>query len=228
MPAISADPTTKRILLVDDSALVRAGLISVITSTCDKNEFLVCGEAATGSEAIERVRELRPDLVLLDVRLPDGKGYDVCRSILAEFPQTRVLMLTAFTNDNFIYESITAGAQGYLMKEIEPTGLVNSIRDALSGKSVLSEKITNKVMEMMRTGGPDKPREQLTTLSHQETRVLQLVAEGNTNKEIAEAMNLSGNTVKNYLGSVFDKLKIRRRSQAAAIWTENQRSGFTQ
>lgn len=227
MPHLSIAPTTKRILLVDDSALVRAGLISVITSSGDKEEFVVCGEAATGSEAIERVRELRPDLVLLDVRLPDGKGYDVCRSILTEFPETRILMLTAFTNDNFIYESITAGAQGYLMKEIEPAGLISSIRDALSGKSVLSEKITNKVMQMMRTGGPGKPSAELTSLSPQETEVLKLVAEGCTNKEVAEAMNLSGNTVKNYLGSVFDKLKIRRRSQAATIWTEHRRSGHS-
>ncbi len=214
---------SKRILLVDDSALVRAGLISVLESTDHDHEFTICGEAASGNEALDQVRELRPDLVLLDVRLPDGQGYDVCRAILAEFPETRVIMLTAFTNDNFIYESITAGAQGYLMKEIEPAGLITAIRDALTGKSVLSEKITNKVMQMMRTGGPEKPESQLASLSQQETRVLKLVAEGQTNKEIAEAMNQSGNTVKNYLGSVFDKLKIRRRSQAAALWTEQQR-----
>ena len=220
-PSVSSPNDTKRILLVDDSALVRAGLISVLESVDTAEEFSVCGEAASGNEAMEQVRELRPDLVLLDVRLPDGQGYDVCRSILTEFPETRVIMLTAFTNDNFIYESIIAGAQGYLMKEIEPAGLIASIRDALSGKSVLSEKITSKVMQMMRTGGPSKPMAKLDSLSQQETKVL-LVAEGHTNKEVAEEMKLSGNTVKNYLRSVFDKLKIRRRSQATAVWLENK------
>ncbi len=223
MPASPTPTVSKRILLVDDSVLVRTGLRSVLESADSSNEFSICGEAGTGSEALDQVRLLRPDLVLLDVRLPDGQGYDVCRAILADFPETRVIMLTAFTNDSFIYASITAGAQGYLMKEIEPEGLITSIRDALAGKSVLSEQITDKVMHMMRRGGPENSSSKLASLSVQETRVLQLVAEGHTNKEVAAALNLSDNTVKNYLGSVFDKLKIRRRSQAAAIWTEHRR-----
>jgi two-component system, NarL family, response regulator DevR len=222
MPSAAHPTSCKKILVVDDSALVRAGLISVLETSATEDEFCICGEAASGTEAMEQVRRLEPDLVLLDVRLPDGHGYDVCRTMLSEYPETRVIMLTAFTNDNFIYESITAGAQGYLMKEIEPAGLIASIRDVLAGKSVLSDKITNKVMEMMRTGKPKTAEASLHSLSAQETRVLQLVAEGRTNREVADQMKLSGNTVKNYLGSVFGKLKIRNRSQAVALWIEHQ------
>jgi DNA-binding NarL/FixJ family response regulator len=133
------------------------------------------------------------------------------------------MMLTAFTNDSFIYESITAGAHGYLMKEIEPESLLSSIDDVLAGRSVLSENITDKVVQLMRAGGPAGADNKLSSLSAQETRVLERVAGGRTNKEIADELNLSDNTVKNYLASVFDKLKIRRRSQAAAIWTEHNR-----
>lgn len=212
-----------RILLVDDSHLVRAGLQAIFKSGLGTREYIVCGEAATAAEALELASQLKPDLVLLDIRLPDGHGYDVCRKIIAKYPDTKVMMLTAFTNDSFVYEAITAGAHGYLMKEIEPENLLASIDEVLAGKSVLSENITEKVVQLMRTGGPTHMESQLKLLSAQETRVLALVAEGQTNKEIAEALTLSDNTVKNYLASVFDKLKIRRRSQAAAIWTEHHR-----
>ena len=222
MSATLSPPETKKILLVDDSALVRAGLISVLASAHNEPKFFVCGEAASAQEALEKVHTLEPDLVLLDVRLPDGQGYDVCRRILADHPQTKVIMLTAFTNKSFIYESITAGAHGYLMKEIEPTGLITSINDALAGKSVLSGQITEKVISMMRGGDPALAESPLAALSTQETNVLKWVANGNTNQEIAEAMKLSKNTVKNYLGSVFQKLKISRRSQAVAIWSEHR------
>lgn len=226
MPADSLEPPPTRpvqILLVDDSHLVRAGLRTVLETLADTSRYQVCGEAGSAREAFEMIGRLRPDLVLLDVRLPDGKGYDLCRSVVADFPETKVLMLTAFTSDSFIYESINAGAHGYLLKEIEPEGLLKSIEDVLAGRSALSESITDKVLQLMRAGAPDQQNDLLGTLSKQERRVLELVAKGHTNNEIATEMELSGNTVKNYLASVFDKLKIRRRSQAAAIWTQHQR-----
>ena len=223
MPATLTRNHTHRILIVDDSHLVRAGLRAVLETTGDNQEFEVCGESDRALGVVEKVADLQPDLVLLDIRLPDGQGFEVCRSILKEHPDTRVLMLTAFTSDTFIYESITAGAHGYLMKEIEPEGLRQSIRDVMDGKSVLSDQITQKVMHMMRSGGPVDPDTSLKSLSAQERNVLSMVADGLTNKEIAVQMGLSDNTVKNYLASVFDKLKIRRRSQAAALWTEHHR-----
>lgn len=226
MPAETLDsPLTRpvKILLVDDSHLVRAGLRSVLESLAEEGQWMVCGEAATASEAYQQVGLLRPDLVLLDVRLPDGKGYAVCRSIITDYPSTKVIMLTAFTHDEFVYESINAGAHGYLLKEIEPEGLLASIKDVMEGKSALSESITEKVLHLMRSGGPGKPNEALSKLSAQERKVLALVAEGRTNKEVAAVLELSDNTVKNYLSSVFDKLRIKRRSQAAAIWTQHHR-----
>ena len=223
MPAILTPTATCRILIVDDSPLVRAGLRAVLEIQGGASEFEVCGEADRALGTVEKVAELKPDLVLLDIRLPDGHGFEVCRSILKDHPDTRILMLTAFTSDTFIYESITAGAHGYLMKEIEPEGLRQSIRDVMDGKSALSDQITQKVMRMMRSGGPVDSDTSLKLLSSQERKVLSMVADGLTNKEIAVEMSLSDNTVKNYLASVFDKLKVRRRSQAAALWTEHHR-----
>lgn len=215
--------STCRIVIVDDSALVRAGLRSVLEESGTIGEFEVCGEADRVRGATEIIAEHKPDLVLLDIRLPDGHGFDVCRSVTTEHPDIRVLILTAFTNDTFIYESISAGAHGYIMKEIEPDRLRQSIREVMAGRSVLSDHIAGKVMQLMRSGGPNADQPGLKLLSNQERNVLAWLTDGLTNKEIAENMNLSENTVKNYLGSVFEKLKVRRRSQAAAIWTENQR-----
>jgi two-component system response regulator DevR len=220
--AISPPTSTCRIVIIDDSALVRAGLRAVLEESGNLGEFEVCGEGERIQGAAEIVAKLKPDLVLLDVRLPDGHGFEACRSITIQQPNTRVIMLTAFTNDTFIYESISAGAQGYLMKEIEPERLRQSIRDVMAGQSVLSDQITDKIMQIMRSGKPQKGSVDLKRLSNQERNVLAHVADGLTNKEIAENMNLSEYTVKNYLASVFEKLKVRRRSQAAALWIETQ------
>lgn len=210
-----------RILMVDDSALVRQGIQAVLSSQVTPDVMQVVGEAATVAEAIEQARKLVPDLVLLDVRLPDGTGFVACREILKKRPETRILILTSFTNDGFIYEAITSGAQGYLMKEIDPAGLVKAIFDIMEGKSILSPDITAGVIRMVRSGGTGEAGD-LSSLSAQERRVLALVAEGQTNKQIGDSLKLSDNTVKNYLVSVFDKLQVRRRAQAAALYVQNQ------
>lgn len=213
---------TIRVLLVDDSALVREGVRAVINDHGTAVGIEVCGEAANVEQAMVEAQKLRPDVVLLDIRLPDGSGFTACREILRLLPQTRVLILTSFTSDSFIYEAITSGAQGYLMKEIDPLGLVQAIRDIMAGKSILSPDITAGVMRMMRGGGPKGESGDLSILSAQERRVLALVAEGKTNKQIGDDLGLSDNTVKNYLCSVFDKLQVRRRSQAAALYVQAQ------
>jgi len=221
MPAPSS---AIRVLVVDDSALVRAGLRAVIGSHGRALGIAVIGEAGSVATAIVEARRLKPDLVLLDIRLPDGSGLDACREILRTLPTTRVLILTSVATDELIHQAVTAGAQGYLMKEIDPERLVRSIADAAAGKSVLTPEITERVMRMLREGTPGK-NSGLAALSAQEHRVLALVAEGLTNKEVADKLGLSDNTVKNYLVSVFEKLQVKRRSQAAAMFAQARQTG---
>lgn len=214
---------TIRVLLVDDSTLVRQGVRSVITSESE-GSIEVVGEADSIRSGMRAIRELKPDVVLLDIRLPDGSGLDACRTIVKECPASRVLILTSFTNDNLVYDAVIAGAQGYLMKEIDPTDLVKAITDAAAGKSVLTSDVTSRVLRMIRNNDGSTTPNELASLSKQEGRVLALVAEGLTNKEVGERLKLSENTVKNYLVSVFEKLNVKRRSQAAALYVQATQS----
>jgi two-component system response regulator DevR len=218
MSAIARAPV--RILLVDDSELVRRGIKAVLAAHAPSSIHVI-GEAGTVAAAVTECARLKPDIVLLDIRLPDGSGFDACRQILQHQPETRILVLTSFSNDSFVYEAITAGAYGYLMKEIDPAGLVQAIADVAEGKSILAPDATARVMRLMRTQTATASNEVLASLSPQERRVLALVAEGKTNKEIGERLELSDNTVKNYLGSVFEKLQVKRRSQAAAVYVQS-------
>ncbi|MCF3649973.1 response regulator [Synoicihabitans lomoniglobus] len=222
MSLIESPPRNSRILIVDDSVLVREGIRSVIQTHNSEDRLEVCGEAGSVAEAIEQALLLKPDLILLDIRLPDGTGFSACRTILKSLPSTRVIVLTSFSNDGFVYEAITSGVTGYLMKEIDPAGLMNAIHCVLSGKSILSPDITAGVMQRLRGEEPRAGDTSLKDLSAQEFRVLARVAEGKTNKQIGDELSLSDNTVKNYLGSVFDKLQVRRRSQAAAVFIQSQ------
>lgn len=209
-----------RVLLVDDSELVRRGIRAVLTGH-GAASIEVVGEAGTAAAALKECARLKPDLVLLDIRLPDTNGLEACREIKRTQPEVRVVMLTSFLSDNFVYDAITSGAQGYLMKEIDPAGLVQAILDVAAGKSILDPNATARMMHLMRSQTTAATNEELATLSPQERRVLALVAAGKTNKEIGQEMGLSDNTVKNYLGSVFEKLQIKRRSQAAAIYVQS-------
>lgn len=212
-----------RVLLVDDSALVRRGVRSVIAAHSQDGAIEVVGEAAGVVAAREEARRLKPDVVLLDIRLPDGSGVDVCRDILRDLPDTRVLMLTSFVDDSLVYDSVIAGAHGYLMKEVDPAGLLEAITNVAAGKSVLTPDVTNRVLRLIRDDSSAVDTADLSTLSAQETRVLAAVSEGLTNKEVGEKLSLSENTVKNYLVNIFEKLKVKRRSQAAAIYAQAQR-----
>lgn len=224
MSAPTAATDTLRILLVDDSALVRKGVRAVLEGSHSQVEMRVVGEASGVAEAVARAAETRPDVVLLDIRLPDGDGFEACRAILKARPETRVLMLTSFSNDDFVHQAIVSGAHGYLMKEVEPERLVDAVVRLAAGESILGNGLVERVLDLVRSGrtGHRDSTSGLTLLSAQEKRVLALVAEGRTNKEIGLELKLSDNTVKNYLVNVFDKLNIKRRSQAAALWVQAQ------
>jgi len=209
-----------QILLVDDSELVRRGIKTVL-STHSEPPMQVIGEANSVATAVSECARLKPDVVLLDIRLPDGSGLDACRQILQRQPDTKIIVLTSYSNDNFVYEAVTCGAQGYLMKEIDPAGLIQAVQDVAAGRSILDPDATSRVLRLLRSGGAGGEQgADLSILSTQERRVLALVAEGLTNKQVGEQLGLSENTVKNYLVNVFEKLQVKRRAQAAAIYVQ--------
>lgn len=216
---MTAPATNIRVLVVDDSALVREGLRAVLGTNGKAHGIEVVGDADSVSSSLSQTRRLKPDVVLLDIRLPDGSGLDACREIKRSLPTIRVLILTSVATDELIHQAVLAGAQGYLMKEINPDGLVRAIADAFAGKSVLTPEITERVMRLLRDGTQSNGAS-LSSLSPQERRVLALVADGLTNKEVGEKLGLSDNTVKNYLVTVFEKLQVKRRSQAAAMFAQ--------
>lgn len=212
-------PAPIRILLVDDSELVRRGIKTVLSAQTDPR-MQVVGEAGNVADAVTECLRHKPDVVLLDIRLPDGSGFDACRQILQKLPETRIVVLTSYSNDNFVYEAVTSGAQGYLMKEIDPAGLVQALVDVAAGRSILDPDATTRVLRLLRGGSGAEHGADLSILSTQERRVLALVADGLTNKQVGEQLTLSENTVKNYLVNVFEKLQVKRRAQAAAIFVQ--------
>jgi len=206
------------VLLADGSAIVRSGLRAILSGVAHPS-IAVVGEAASAAEAVREARRLRPRVVLLETTFPDGSGSEACRQILRQLPETQVLMLTAFSSDDLVYEAVQAGAKGYLSKEVSPSDLREAIGSAAAGRSVLSPDVTARVLRLLRKGEGGRMAD-LGLLSPQERRVLALVADGRTNKEIGSRLRLSENTVKNYLVSVFEKLKVKRRSQAAALYVQ--------
>lgn len=205
-----------RVLLVDDSEVVRLGLRALLDADPGLN---VIAEAGGVASAVRAAGEHRPDVVLLDIRLPDGTGFDACRQILRRLPETRVLILTSVVDETLVDEAIRAGAHGYLLKEINGRGLVQALREVAEGKSILDPAVTARVLQLVKAGGPVAGNT-LTLLSPQEKRVLALIAAGRTNKEVAAEMGLAEKTVKNYLSTVFEKLHVSRRSQAAALYAQ--------
>jgi len=208
-----------RVLIVDDHEVVRIGLRTLLSRA---PEVEVIGEAQSASEAVAKINELLPDVVLLDVRLKDGSGFDVSREVQKLEKDVRVLVLTSFADDEMIVNAISAGADGYLLKEIGREALVEAIQKVASGQSILDPAVTGRVFGKMQalmqdpTGG-----NRLKMLSAQEKRVLALVAEGKTNKEVAAVMGLSDKTIKNYFSNILEKLQLSRRSQAAAYFVQH-------
>lgn len=208
-----------RVLLVDDHEVIRVGLRTVLGQT---QGVTVVGEAGTMADAIQQAQRLKPDVILMDVRLPDGSGIDACRAILGALPGTRVIFLTSYADDDSVLAAVLAGAHGYVLKEIDSPALLEAIRSVAKGQSILDSSVTERALRWLR-GLHDLPATSGTDqLSSQEERVVALVAEGKTNKEIAVALGLSDKTVKNYLANVFQKLRITRRAQAAAFFVKRQ------
>lgn len=206
-----------RVLLVDDHDVVREGLRSLLRRAPD---IEVVGEAGTAALALSESARLTPDVVILDVRLPDGSGVEVCREIRSQRPETRVLMLTSYADDEALFASIMAGAAGYLLKETRASALLEAIATAARGGSLLDPAMTQRVFERLRTASSGK-EDPINQLSEQEQRILSLIAKGKTNKEIAAEVFLSDKTVKHYVSNILSKLQLTRRSEAAAYWVRH-------
>ena len=208
-----------RLVIVDDSELVRAGLRALLE---DIPGLQLVAEAGTSATALEVCQREKPDVVLLDLRLPDGTGLEVCRELLKLRAETRIVFLTSADDENTVDEAIRAGAHGYLLKDINGPGLVQAIRAAAAGQSTLDPMITARLMKLVREAGAPTT---LAALSPQERRVLALIAEGRTNKEVGAELGLAEKTVKNYLSNIFDKLHVTRRAQAAAMYARERATG---
>ncbi|WP_047870705.1 response regulator transcription factor [Nocardiopsis sp. RV163] len=200
-----------RVFLVDDHDVVRRGITALLE---DEGDIEVVGEAATAAEALGRVPAARPDVAVLDVRLPDGSGVKVCRELRSRFPELACLMLTSYSDDEALYDAVLAGAAGYVLKQIHGSDLVGAIRTVSSGESLLDPHSTSLVMRRIREGA--ESADPLAGFSPQERRVFELIGEGLTNRQIGERVFLAEKTVKNYVSSVLSKLDMQRRAQAAA------------
>ena len=203
-----------RLALVDDSELVRLGLRTLLEN---QPGFEIVGEAACARAAREMLISQRADVVLLDIRLADSSGLDVCRYLQTNAPETRVIFLTSCSDSHTVDEAIRAGAHGYLLKEIDAAGLIRSIRTVAAGGSILDHAVTSRVFALVKTPAA---RSTLETLSIKETRILALVAAGKSNKEIANNLGLAEKTIKNNLSTIFEKLQVHGRAHAAVLYTQ--------
>lgn len=200
-----------RVFLMDDHEIVRRGLADLIGLERDME---VVGEAGSTTDALHRIPASRPDVAVLDVRLPDGSGVEVCREIRSSMPSVHCLMLTSYADDEALFDAIMAGAAGYVLKEIRGSDLVEAIRQVASGRSLLDPMATQRVLERLRNG--ERHDSRLDALSEQERRILDLIGDGMTNRQIGEQLHLAEKTVKNYVSSLLAKLGMERRTQAAA------------
>jgi len=198
-----------RVFLLDDHDVVRRGLRDMLES----EGMDVVGEAATAEEGLSRIPPTRPEVAVLDVRLPDGDGVEVCREIRSRHPEIKCLMLTSFADDEALFQAIMAGASGYLLKQLKGSDIVDAVRRVSAGQSLLDPAVTSRVLERLRR--PPEEDEALARLTDQERRILELIAEGLTNRQIAERIHLAEKTVKNYVSNVLSKLGMERRTQAA-------------
>ena len=205
-------PEAIRVFLLDDHELVRQGIRRVLESS---GEIEIVGEADTIAEGTAQIATLQPHVAVLDVRLPDGSGIEACRTIRSVDPTVKALILTSYDDDEALFAAIMAGAAGYVLKEIRGTDLVDAVRRVAAGHSLIDPAVTARLLERVRTG--PLGGSELSTLTPQETRLLAYIAEGLTNREIAEQMSLAEKTVKNYVSSVLAKLGVGRRAQAAVI-----------
>ena len=212
----ASDPTTPpadvRILIADDHEVVRIGLASLLDR---QPGFSVVGEASSGSEAVRLARRTRPDVVVMDIRMPDGSGIEACRTITHELPETPVVMLTSYADSDALFAAIDAGASGYVLKRVGSTELVDAVRTVAAGGSLLDPAVTRSVLERLRNTSRLEEAGAFADLTEQERRVLAHLADGASNREIADRMGLAEKTVRNYVSSVLAKLALESRAQAA-------------
>lgn len=208
---MAVDSPRIRVFLMDDHEVVRRGLADLLGMESDME---VVGEAGSKADALHRIPAARPDVAVLDVRLPDGSGVEVCRDIRSQMPEVRCLMLTSYADDEALFDAIMAGASGYVLKEIRGTDLVEAIRQVAAGRSLLDPVATQRVLERLRRG--EEHDERLDALTDQERRILDLIGEGLTNRQIGERLHLAEKTIKNYVSSLLAKMGMERRTQAAA------------
>jgi DNA-binding NarL/FixJ family response regulator len=202
-----------KVFLLDDHEMVRRGLKDLFASQSD---FEVVGESGSAKDAEARIPALRPDVALLDGRLPDGSGIEVCRAVRSVDPSIKAIILTSYDDDEALFAAIMAGASGYILKQIIGVDLVDVVRKVAEGQSLLDPSVTQRVLERIRSGGASEPAE-LQALTPQERRILELVAQGMTNRQIGEQLFLAEKTVKNYVTSILSKLGMQRRTQAAVL-----------
>jgi two-component system response regulator DevR len=208
-----------RVFLLDDHEVVRRGLNDLLSNAPGMS---VVGEASTAADAIRRIPAAQPDVAILDARLPDGSGIDVCREIRSKSPDTRCLILTSYDDDDALFAAVMAGAAGYLLKEIGGSSLTDAIRAVAAGKSLLDPAVTGKLLERLRHPPDTDPR--LNSLTEREREILDLIAAGGSNREIGQQLFLAEKTVKNYVSSILAKLNMQRRTQAAVFGAEVRKS----
>jgi two-component system, NarL family, response regulator DevR len=210
------------LLIVDDHEVVRVGLQTVLSRECS---ITVVGEASNAADAVAESSRLHPDVVLMDVRMPNGSGLEACRAIRDSCPGTRVLFLSSYEDEEAVLAAVMGGASGYLLKQVNAEGLVRAIHAVAQGQSILDPAITQPLLTRLQSKKEALPEPQRTALSTQQQRVLALVAEGKTNKEIGSSLELSDKTVKNYIRFIFQKMKVTRRAQAAAFFVRDSPLG---
>ncbi|MFL6055343.1 MAG: response regulator [Actinoallomurus sp.] len=203
---------TVRVFLVDDHEVVRRGVAALLSSESD---IEIVGEAGSAQQALARIPAARPDVAVLDVRLPDGDGVGVCREVRSRMPEVACLMLTSFSDEEALFDAVMAGAAGYVLKQIHGSDLVSAVRTVASGQSLLDPRSTAQMLQRLRERQTRK--DPLAALSTQERQILELIGEGLTNRQIGERLFLAEKTVKNYVSNLFAKLDMRRRTQAAAF-----------
>jgi two-component system response regulator DevR len=216
---VTAPPGEVRVFLLDDHEIVRRGIADVLQA---EPGITVVGEASTASEALRRIPAAQPDVALLDARLPDGSGIDVCRDVRSSAPEVRCLILTSYDDNDALFAAVMAGAAGYLLKEIRGTSLVDAVRQVAAGKSLLDPAVTGRLLTRLREGAPQDER--LASLTDRERQILSLIADGMTNKQIGESLFLAEKTVKNYVSGLLAKLGMQRRTQAAVYGAEVRRT----
>jgi len=217
-------PDSHRILLVDDHEVVRLGLKALLEH---HRGFEVVGEAGSAHEAIEKVESLKPDVVVLDIRLPGGSGIEACQHIADNFPQSKVIMLTSYAEDEMLFSAIRAGASGYVLKQIGGEDLVRAIEAVGRGEALLDPAVTQRIFLEVRKAAKEEEASAFSNLTQQEKHVLLLVSEGKTNREIAKALFLGEGTVRNYVSSILSKLGVSNRAEAAAFAVEHNLKDYT-